>query len=605
MRVSILSFRSEILLRGAALGLIASMSAGCSSDFTRFAPTSNDYTGSINQQQIIFKNQPLAKQAFPDVAPVEASTVDNQSSLDEPVYTGSVQSDGSIRPVVSSTKSAVQRSVLSPVTVAAQKLPAPTSPARSIVTPQVFPTDTPAAKPLQAAASAKVAAKSKSLVEPIDQVVTGAVQKAVPSSVMKVAAVEVSEAASATVKPIVPEGWSKTGAATINVRDGDTILGLARRHGVPANAILGVNGLSSGSTLKSGQRLIIPNFTTAKTTKTMTPEVAAPDIEQASNKTAPKPKPVQAPKTVAVLPIIPQVETKDVEDASASSSVEQPGFKVISKKSGATPALADPVKGATGTAPKPAAVKGSYAVSSGDSLYTIAKAQGTTVAALKAANGLTDGKLKIGQNLKIPQAGAVAAKIPDGVDTADTATAKVAAKQPVITTKAPLAAKVLGAAKAIDETETAAIKPAPSSSVIEEAEKDTTAAPGSTGISKLRWPVRGRTLSGYGQAVGGKVNDGIDISVPNGTPVKSAENGVVIYAGTGLKDFGNTVLVRHDNGLVTVYGNNGNISVKRGQTVKRGQELAKSGMSGNTKVPKLHFEVRKDSAPINPAGFLE
>ena len=68
--------------------------------------------------------------------------------------------------------------------------------------------------------------------------------------------------------------------------------------------------------------------------------------------------------------------------------------------------------------------------------------------------------------------------------------------------------------------------------------------------ASMRWPVRGRVISGYGR----RGKDGIDIAVPTGTPVKAAENGVVIYAGDGLKEFGNTVLVRHENGLVTVYG---------------------------------------------------
>ena len=93
--------------------------------------------------------------------------------------------------------------------------------------------------------------------------------------------------------------------------------------------------------------------------------------------------------------------------------------------------------------------------------------------------------------------------------------------------------------------------------------------------------------------------------MPEGTPVKAAENGVVIYAGDGLKDFGNTVLVRHENGLVTVYGHASALKVKRGEKVKRGQEIARSGMSGTTDAPKLHFEVRKDSAPVDPSGYLE
>src|SRR5690606_5634236 len=100
-------------------------------------------------------------------------------------------------------------------------------------------------------------------------------------------------------------------------------------------------------------------------------------------------------------------------------------------------------------------------------------------------------------------------------------------------------------------------------------------------------------------------NDGIDISLPEGTAVKAAENGVVIYAGDGLKEFGNTVLVRHENGLVTVYGHASELKVKRGDTVRRGQDIALSGLSGNAQQPKLHFEVRKNSTPVDPAKFLE
>jgi len=87
--------------------------------------------------------------------------------------------------------------------------------------------------------------------------------------------------------------------------------------------------------------------------------------------------------------------------------------------------------------------------------------------------------------------------------------------------------------------------------------------------------------------------------------VKAAENGVVIYAGDGLKEFGNTVLVRHDNGMVTVYGHASALRVKRGEKVRRGQEIALSGMSGSADRPKLHFEVRKDATPVNPSGYLE
>ena len=97
------------------------------------------------------------------------------------------------------------------------------------------------------------------------------------------------------------------------------------------------------------------------------------------------------------------------------------------------------------------------------------------------------------------------------------------------------------------------------------------AAPEATGIGKYRWPVRGAVIAAYGANVNGSRNDGIDISVPQGTPIKAAENGVVIYAGNGLKELGNTVLVRHDDGTVTVYGNADTLSVTRGQKIQRGQ----------------------------------
>jgi murein DD-endopeptidase MepM/ murein hydrolase activator NlpD len=131
------------------------------------------------------------------------------------------------------------------------------------------------------------------------------------------------------------------------------------------------------------------------------------------------------------------------------------------------------------------------------------------------------------------------------------------------------------------------------------------AAPEATGIGKYRWPVRGAVIAAYGANVNGSRNDGIDISVPQGTAIKAAENGVVIYAGNGLKELGNTVLVRHDDGTVTVYGNADTLSVTRGQKIQRGQTVAVSGMSGNVKQPQVHFEVRKDATPVNPITFLE
>jgi murein DD-endopeptidase MepM/ murein hydrolase activator NlpD len=117
---------------------------------------------------------------------------------------------------------------------------------------------------------------------------------------------------------------------------------------------------------------------------------------------------------------------------------------------------------------------------------------------------------------------------------------------------------------------------------------------------EFRWPARGRIIEGF--KAGG--NDGINIAVPEGTSVRAAENGTVAYAGDGLKGYGNLVLIRHPNGFVSAYANNGELDVKAGDTVKRGQIIAKSGQSGNVNSPQLHFELRKGTTPVDPTLYL-
>ena len=111
-------------------------------------------------------------------------------------------------------------------------------------------------------------------------------------------------------------------------------------------------------------------------------------------------------------------------------------------------------------------------------------------------------------------------------------------------------------------------------------------------------------LRGQVGAHGGQQNDGIDLSVPEGTSVKAADDGVVAYAGNELKGYGNLVLVRHQNGYITAYAHASELMVKRGDTVKRGQIIARSGQTGNVTAPQLHFEIRKGKVPVDPVQFL-
>ncbi len=121
---------------------------------------------------------------------------------------------------------------------------------------------------------------------------------------------------------------------------------------------------------------------------------------------------------------------------------------------------------------------------------------------------------------------------------------------------------------------------------------------------KFLLPVRGRLLSKFGPKGRGLRNDGVNIAAPRGTPVRAAENGIVVYSGNALLGFGNMVLIRHANGYMTAYAHNESVSVGRGDTVRRGQVIATVGSSGNVSSPQLHFEIRKGKRAINPAKLM-
>ena len=127
-------------------------------------------------------------------------------------------------------------------------------------------------------------------------------------------------------------------------------------------------------------------------------------------------------------------------------------------------------------------------------------------------------------------------------------------------------------------------------------------------LPTFRWPVRGKVITSYGAKTNGKANDGINLAVPEGTPVKAAEDGVVAYSGNELKGYGNLVLVRHANGYVTAYAHASELLVKRGDTIKRGQIIAKSGQSGEVARPSFTSKsarVRRRSIRCNSSTELD
>jgi murein DD-endopeptidase MepM/ murein hydrolase activator NlpD len=244
--------------------------------------------------------------------------------------------------------------------------------------------------------------------------------------------------------------------------------------------------------------------------------------------------------------------------------------------------------------PAASAASSVHVVNPGEGLLSIAHRNHVSLAELARLNGLDPhAKLKVGTKLTVPGArnAAIAAPVAPAV----------AVAQPVQTLAPPV-------------TKMAALSPVPPQSArlaqaTAKVDEPSVDAPGkvadATGaLPTFRWPVRGKVITSYGAKTNGKSNDGINLAVPEGTPVKAAEDGVVAYSGNELKGYGNLVLVRHANGYVTAYAHASELLVKRGDTIKRGQVIAKSGQSGEVGSPQLHFEIRKGSNPVDPLQFL-
>ncbi|WP_375665848.1 peptidoglycan DD-metalloendopeptidase family protein [Bartonella sp. TT121SHDZB] len=261
----------------------------------------------------------------------------------------------------------------------------------------------------------------------------------------------------------------------------------------------------------------------------------------------------------------------------------------------------------------------SYIVQSGDTLLSIARQIGVNVEALKLANGINSNSIYIGQVLVVPSrrtlvtsnahnnndwAGETAESSFQSQVTSSIKHKKASPiyKAPVTTPPSAKTNRSSSENNSSKQMMRLNHETGLSSTVTN---TDNIMTPQATGISKMRWPVRGRLLSQFGQKKGTIMNRGIDIAVPEGSSVKASENGVVIYAGDGLKELGNVVMIRHEDNIITIYGCNSKLVVNKGQRIRRGDEIAKSGVSGNVKTPRVYFEMRKNSLPVDPLKYLE
>ncbi|WP_428246977.1 peptidoglycan DD-metalloendopeptidase family protein [Ferrovibrio sp.] len=357
----------------------------------------------------------------------------------------------------------------------------------------------------------------------------------------------------------------------ITVQRGDTLYGLARQHNIAARSLIDANGLQEPYHLQVGQQLRLPAG------------AASHDRVQVVQR--------EAPAVVAAAPVQTQAAQTQATPRSSGGFALSPapvapalsGTGVMVEELPSPTAQAAPPARHVAAAAKPAPVvaaapKPQAAEPVREEAVALAPVQ---IAAPAQAEP---------EPQPVAQAPAVQAPVP---------VAQAVAPAPVT---APVTAPAIPAAPVMVPTPVAAAVPPQTFPGAPSAKADDEPPPraGRT----FAWPVRGRILSTFGQKPDGMHNDGINIAARAGSGVISAENGVVVYAGSEVRGFGNLVLVRHADGWITAYAHLDRVLVQKGQKVTRGQAIATVGSSGGVDQPQLHFEIRRGTQAVDPAKFL-
>jgi lipoprotein NlpD len=250
-----------------------------------------------------------------------------------------------------------------------------------------------------------------------------------------------------------------------------------------------------------------------------------------------------------------------------------------------------------------------HVVQKGETLYSLALLYGLDYRELAAWNNIENlGLIRVGLELRVsppampaPPSGVVATPLVSApppvpeLPAANTLTMKVEPKA----VKAPYSDKTLAQmeaeARASQATQGTQVAAAPTPAM----------APAAAPPAKVEndlidwgWPVRGKMLGGYTET-----SKGLDIAGALGTPVTAAADGKVVYSGTALRGYGKLVIIKHNSTYLSAYAHNSHIVVNEGQDVKKGQKIAEMGSSDTDQV-KLHFEVRKQGKPVDPARYL-
>jgi len=385
--------------------------------------------------------------------------------------------------------------------------------------------------------------------------------------------------------------WSTQGGTPVTMAEGETPAVLANRYGVPADALVKVNGYEHARDVPSGARLTIPVYRANAAAGSAPAHVAAKTAAKEADDDEPaakRPAKAEEHKRPAVKAAAKDDDGDD-EKPKAKAEKRHAPAKTAAKADDAEDAPAPNASKHPAATPPVKPQKLAKNVKSHDDAEDAAPAKATRAEKAKAEKA----KAEAAKAEKLAARKAEREKHAQERQEQKTAQLERPARKEPAIVETPAAPPAQKQERAETESPKAA-RPVQPAQVAEAEDK-----PSTDGHPEFRWPARGRLIQGFS---GG--NDGINIAVPEGTAVKAAEAGVVAYAGNGLKGYGNLVLVRHPNGFVSAYAHNGEIDVKPGEQVTRGQTIAKSGRSGDVAVPQLHFELRKGKTPVDPAGYL-
>ncbi len=375
-----------------------------------------------------------------------------------------------------------------------------------------------------------------------------------------------------------------------------------------------------------------------------------------------------APSKVASQPIAPPARSSSPWNSPTPSWARTQSGRSTWQPPRQTAYQAPPAPSRPAYQPPRQAANGAVIVQPGQTLFSIARANGKTVRELMAANGMSTPTIKVGQRIVIPgvanpvSPAPTVARVRHASYQAPATPRPAAAPQPKrqnaasvrrhtvqpgetwyalgrkyhVHPKKIAAYNGLSLSKGLKVGQVVKIPsadgwsmPAPRTAQVMERPKNKArkdqerirvverpkarppaakpqpeSKPARTAGAEFIWPVRGQVIGAFGKQANGQRNDGIDIAAPAGAPVRAAASGTVAYAGNELKAYGNLVLIRHPGGWVTAYAYNSKLLVKRGDYVKQGQKIAEVGQTGIARTPQLHFELRKGATPVNPLKYL-